>query len=274
VGVKRFLPFILLFSACTLLPFFEDFFSFLGLEDEVQYDAPSKLAAQRVSTQGSFTPAIAPNYFNGSIRVINLRGIKGTKKLPGLYHLESNAWVPEEYEWQCGLHMLYNMCEIERVFGISDISDEEFIAECVSVPTVFDKDGSYLYDLEELGYRVAACPLRIIEHDDNSDHLDFLCGSESEARFWSRVHARLNKPGVQCEHFGCFIYTKEAEKSKKSKDLKKTKKIGHIFLISVVKMPDGAMALYLLDNMNYDVSRDEQGQMYRHAKYIHDHIFG
>lgn len=257
MSIKRFLPFILLCSTLTILPFIEDLFLFLGIEDEVQYEVPEEPAVRKASTQGSFAPAIAPNYFRGSIRALNLPGIKGTKRLPGLYHLESNAWVPEEYGWQCGLHMLYNMCEIERALGIYDLSDDLFIAECERVPRVFEEAGSFPTDLKKIARKTSQCPLHIVQHDDYADRIDLLYESEAEVRFWSRIHARLNKPGIQCEHFGCLIYAEEC----------------HIFLISIVKMADGTKALYLLDNVNHDEPRQAQYQMYRHAKYIHDHIF-
>jgi len=258
VSIKRFLPFILLCSTLTILPFIEEFLLFLGIEDDVQYEQPAKPVARRASTPVPSDASISPNYFRGSIRAINLPGIKGTKKLPGVYHLESRASVPEEYEWQCGLHMLYNMCKIERALGIYTISDDEFITECKRVPRVFEEAGSFPTDLKKIAVKTACYPLHIVQHDDYADRIDILYESEAEARFWSRIHARLNKPGIQCEHFGCLIYAEEC----------------HIFLISIVKMADGTKALYLFDNVNNDEPRQAQYQMYRHAKYIQDHIFG
>lgn len=247
MGIKRFLPIIFLCSACTLLPFFEDFFAFLGLDDEIEY-----------ASQGEPILPIAPNYFRGSVSTLNLPGVKGTKRLPGLYHLQSYAYIPEEYGWQCGLHMLYNMCEIERAFGFSNITDDEFIFECDRVPRVFEEEGSFPTDLKKIARKVAVCPLHIVEHDDYADRIDLRYESAAEERFWARIHDRLNQPGVQCEHFGCLIHAHEC----------------HIFLISIIKMADGTKALYLLDNVNRGESRQAQYQMYRHAKYIHDHIFG
>jgi hypothetical protein len=272
VSVKRFFPFILLFSAWTLLPFFDGGGGVVGIEDEVQYEVSERPVDRKALTASTFALPIALNYFKRSILAINLPGIKGTQKLPGLYHLKSSAWVPEEYEWQCGLHMLYNMCEIERTFS----PDDEFIFECESVPCVFEEDGSYPADLKKIARRIAVCPLHILEYNNDVDDIDILDESAIESRFWSRIHVRLNKSGVQCEHFGCLVYAENSKNTKVTKVAKDTKdsKEWHIFLITVVKMADGTCALYLLDNMNYNVPRPVQYQMYCHAKYIHNHIFG
>lgn len=257
VDFRRLFFFFFLCSTLTILPFIDNLFSIIGFDDETVYEEPPVQKVSRTNSQSKLSPAIAPNYFKASVPGLHLPGVKGTKRLPGLYHLESRAWVPEEYGWQCGLHMLYNICNIERAFGLSDINDYEFVVECERVPRVFEEAGSFPTDLKKIANRIARCPLHIVEHDDYADRIDLLYESDAEARFWSRIHARLSQPGIQCEHFGCLIYAEEC----------------HIFLISVVKMPDGKKALYLLDNVNYDESRQAQYQMYRHAKYIHDHIF-
>lgn len=258
MSIKRFLSFILLCSTFQLFPFFDDLFSFIGLEDEYcQYEQYPD-ASEPQPAPHHYSPGISSNLFQGSFRAVHLPDVTGTKKLPGVYHLESHARIPDQYGWQCGLHMLYNMCEIERILGISDISDDEFIDACERVPRVFEEAGSYPVDLKKIARTTSCCPLYIVEHDDYADRIDILYESETENRFWAKITKQLEQPGIRCVHFGCLIYAQEC----------------HIFLISIVKMHDGTKALYLLDNVNHYEPREAQYQMFRHAEYIQHHILG
>ena len=258
VSIKRFLSFILLCFTVQLYPFFDDFFSFIGFDDGYAQHERYSESSDLQFVRHSYSSAISPNLFQSSFRAIRLPDVTGTKRLPGLYHLESYARVPEQYGWQCGLHMLYNMCEVERFLGISDITDDEFIYECERIPRVFEEAGSYPVDLKQIARKTSCCPLYIVEHDDHADRIDILYESETESRFWAKIRAQLEQPGIRCVHFGCLIYAQEC----------------HIFLISIVKMLDGTKALYLLDNVNRDEPSEAQYQMFRHAEYIHKHVFG
>lgn len=210
---------------------------------------------------------ISPNIFKHYAHSIRLSGVSGKRKLPGLYHLESYAVIPEQNGWLCGLHMLYNICQVERTLGISDITDYEFINACDRVPDLFMKEGSYPSDMLKAAKFIAWCPLHIVEHNDYANRIDLVYESAGEKRFWNKIHTQLGQPGVQCVHFGCLIYD-EAIKDKKGRPE------CHIFLISIVKIEDGRKAIYLLDNMNYDASKSAQAQMFKHAEYIHGHVFG
>lgn len=252
---RYFLSLFLLCTSVSILPFWEDFSSFFGFDDE----EPQLQSAQYCSD-------ISPNIFKNDAHSIRLSGVTGKRKLPALYHLESYAIIPEEYGWLCGLHMLYNICQVERFIGISDITDDEFIDACERVPRVFHEKGSYPKDMQKIAKSIAWCPLYILEHTEDNETLDFAYGSSAENRFWHKVHAVLDKPGVQCVHFGCLIYDEDNCDKKGNPEC-------HIFLISVIKMEDGRKALYLLDNMNRQASKSAQRQMFRHAEYIHGHIF-
>lgn len=262
-NIRFFLTLILCCTSITISPFWDELYDFFGFDNEYDY---CESQSQRISTADNDFSLISPDMLHGYSRLLRLKGVAARKNIPGFYHHESQAFVPLEEDWKCGLHMLYNMCEIERIMGISDITDDEFIFECERVPDLFNERGSYAGDLKKAARYIACSPLYIIEHNDESQCIDIVYGSSNEKTFWKKITNELEKPGAQCVHFGCLIYDEDVLDDD---DLPEC----HIFLISVVKLEDGSRALYLLDNMNYEASRSARKQMRKHVDYIHNHVF-
>lgn len=293
-----FLPSLLLFSGLAAFPSLDDVFDFFNFgESAVQYEPYAEpvfinpsVPASSDCWKGQDAPIYSPSILQGYTRPIKLKGITGArKKLPGFYHHESHAYVPNKKNWKCGLHMLYNMCEVERALGMNDIIDEEFINECERNPELLLKKGSFPKDLKKAARKTSCSPLYIIEHNDLSGYIDIVCGSQNEKTFWRTIHNHLNKSGPQCVHFGCLICIEKEDDDEEDKENDENENEDdevvelsingkpvewHIFLISVVKLADESKSVYLLDNMNRDVGRPAQKLMLRHVEYIYGNIFG
>ncbi len=273
VGFIRFSFIFLSFSSCLLFASaWDDFLDFLGFENEIYYE-PYYESYESQIDHSSICAVISPSILQGYTRIIRLSGVTGRNQLPGLYHHESYAAVPLQMDWKCGLHLLYNMCEIERILGISDISDDEFVYHSEAVPALLAAQGSYPSDIKKAAKRMIKSPVYIIEHSDDIQKINIVCSSESEVRLWNKIISYLSLPGDRCVHFGCLLYDEDSLIYDDDFDDEGTPEC-HIFLISAVKLADGSVALYLLDNMNKEASRSAQAQMREHAEYIHRHVFG
>lgn len=197
--------------------------------------------------------------------------------LQGVYHLHSDARVPQNRGWSCGFHCLYNAKTIDTTLGIRNISDNAYInaiqnqirnpqgaSTNVETSRLARTLGLNLYNLHFNDNR------RVVPLFDEGTQYSYYHGESrqqayqrafrnQETAMWTRIRNHLNRNGAQTTHFVCNIMSGDEP---------------HVILVSAVKDTNGRYSLYVFDNMNNREPQQARNEMVQHIRYVHQHIFG
>lgn len=194
--------------------------------------------------------------YSGNSKELKLAGLtKDVCMLPGVYQIESCACIPEQQGWLCGLHFLYNICELEKFLNINQVTDAQFLKHSYAHPEILDSRGAYPSDIQIVAQQLIKSPLYFFSLDKNDGHVCELFGL-SEDKVWQTVDRYFARSGLRCVHFGCIFEEKEC----------------HIFLVSVVKYGSEKFEFYILDSENEYSNVPERVSMSKLIKYIYDHL--
>ena len=211
----------------------------------------------------------------------------GRLGIEGVYHVYSNARVPENQDWSCGFHALYNMCTLEYRVCNRRIADNVFIDACRAIAN--DPHGWSNNDESSQIARRIGLPHAynlVSEHDrievlfDTPTYYKFEHASDEKRAyrqaveirshsFWQNLRRTLEQARLPiCIHFSCNIMAYSVE------DRSGGKGEPHAVLITVAKMANGSTAIYIFDNMNDYENNVSQNQICAHVKHIYQQLLG
>lgn len=215
---------------------------------------------------------IAPCVFGEDLlRLPGLTG--GGLRIQGVYHVYSRAEVPEDKDWSCGFHAIYNAVKLERRICNRQIDDRAFIQACQAIAP------RNLHGFSDLNQGLKIAKRLGIPHAYNLMHergrseliLDYSDDDSGEdipeGQFWQNLRQALNQArGPLCIHFDCHIESHSIQNPGEHE--------GHAVLITVARMAHGATAIYIFDNVNEDENHVSQAQIRAHVELIYRNLLG
>lgn len=215
---------------------------------------------------------IAPCVFGEDLlRLPGLTG--GGLRIQGVYHVYSRAEVPEDKDWSCGFHAIYNAVKLERRICNRQIDDRAFIQACQAIAP------RNLHGFSDLNQGLKIAKRLGIPHAYNLMHergrseliLDYSDDDSGEdipeGQFWQNLRQALNQArGPLCIHFDCHIESHSIQNPGEHE--------GHAVLITVARMAHGATAIYIFDNVNEDENHISQAQIRAHVELIYRNLLG
>jgi len=240
--------------------------------------------APRVPTNGR--RLVAPCIFDHD-DLLQLSGLTGgALRIEGVYHVYSRAEVPEDQDWSCGFHAVYNMVKLERRACNRRIGDREFINACRAIaPHNLHGHSDMTQGLaiaRRIGIPHSHCLIRDhgaiqvlfergveyeLHSDDDEDEVAARASAQQDRKFWQdlrRVFAQSRNS--MCIHFDCHIMSHSIQEPGHAED--------HAVLVTVVKMGNGATAIYIFDNVNEDENHVSQAQMRAYVEHIYRQLLG
>lgn len=249
--------------------------------------APKKAAppAQKRPQQTSAMAAIAQCAFPEN-QLLFLPGLTGGGlRVPGAYHLYSQAEIPIQYRLSCNFHALYNIVKLERIFCQGQISDRTFLNVCSSIApddlhssstttqgaTIAHElglDNVYYLGVENGGIQ----PFFDTEiwyqrqHGESKQAAIERAVAGRVEELWDAIRSQWFKQrGPCCLHFVCHIRSRSIRHPGKGEK--------HFFLTSVVKKTDGTIAFYIADNVNEDENHQSQSEMRAYVEHLYHRLF-
>lgn len=200
-------------------------------------------------------------------RLLRLPGLTGGRlNLPiPVYHVESNARMAENQDWCCSFHTLNNAVKLERIICNRQINGLKNACRDIA-PKNQLRNGSEADISLEIAEEIGLPHFYNLIFERGSSNLSEDHG-RNENQVWGRLRTTFTQSrGPICIHFDCDITSRSARNPRHSEP--------HSILIAAIKMADGAVAIYILDNVNEDEHTDSQDQIRRHVENIYRRLMG
>ncbi len=226
--------------------------------------------------------AIAPCIYDQR-DLLHLPGLTGgALKLPGVYHVYSEAPVATDKGWACAFHSLDNMRQLEYEICGRQISDQTFINACTKNCTTI-KSGSNCIQQYKIAQQMGLPYMINLEINDQGRGTEIVFKSDTyyewrdgESEEYAYQRAERNRQDQEwnrlvqlfktsrepiCIHFCAGIMSYLIDNPGRGE--------GHGIDISVIKDKNGAVALYIFDNINDAEARTSQDAIRRHVEFIY-----
>jgi|GEM_PF-2993902 len=247
--------------------------------DAKAYRAPKvmptpKQTPPRPQQSGNVRPGIAPCIFPQD-QLLNLPELTGSLNLPGIYHVYSEAPVATQKDWACAFHALDNMRILEQEICGRAISEQTFINACKHNCRTLRK-GSDCAEQYRIAKQMGLPHMINLEINDNgtgteivfdNNQPDDIGSVKHQNKEWTRLtHLFKQSGGPICIHFcaGIMSYTTDSPNQGE----------GHGIDISVIKDRNGAVAMYIFDNVNDGEAKRSQKSIRKHVEFIYRKLIG